>query len=177
MPEALADDRLLSLCDAAVTFLDTRWTDKGANDGVERDWNPTINLGEEYSPPHKGRRLYVMPDEVDPVTVTLSDRNDHERKYRFFVLMVERYIASDGDADSPSTAWVDDRVKWFTRCVFNPLANHSTVLLDELSPDPEEAAKIGVLGKRDYLAVHKTFWAWAEFAYAEGTDLNGEVEL
>jgi len=177
VPETLSDDRLLLVCDAAVAFLNARWTDKGPLDGVERDWNPTINLGEEYTPRHEGRRLYVIPDELDPVTVEIADRDDQQRKYRFFVLMVERYVAADGDADSPSKAWVDERAKWFVRKVFNPFANQSTVLLDQVTPDEEDIAKIGVLVKRDYLAQHKTFWAWAEFPYTEHTDLNGEVEL
>lgn len=170
-------DRLRMLCDAAVAFVDEEWTDKGENDGVERTWIPTLNLTEDVQPVHVGRRLYVMPQINDPLEVTLIDRDDQERKYKFNMLMVERYMpAEETDPKSPPRQWVDDRSEWFVGR-FNRLANQSTVLLDEMTPDREETAAIRVLVDRTMLDQHKTFWAWAEFAYAENTDLNGEVQL
>lgn len=172
------DARILSVCDAAKALILSAWGDDiTAADGVTRTWIPEINLTEDATPVHCGRQLYVIPA-PDAYSADLITRNDQQRNYKFRVLMVERYVPADDESPkTPPDSWIDERVTFYQNTVFNPLANQSTVLLDEVVPALDETATVQVLVNQDVLLQHKTFWAWAEFPYVEDTDLNGEVSL
>lgn len=170
--------RIIAVCDGAVALINSVWTDKGAQDGVQRAWIPDINLTEDAEPVHTGKQLYVIPA-PDAYSADLITRNDQQRNYKFRVLYVFRYVPENEEAPkTPPDSWVDEQVSFFQDTVFNPLANQTeTVLLDEVVPSLEETATVQVIVDRDVLLQHKTFWAWAEFPYCEDTDTQGRVVL
>jgi len=163
----MADARIIQAADAAVALILAGWTGRGADDGAERVYAPTINLSGDDAPRLAGRHVYVFPG---PYSAEQLDRADQWRRHSLRALVVERYA----DAGDPTRAWVDERVNFVEQRVFNPLANQSLKLVGQMTPDPEFVATIDELCDRAILQEHKTFWSYATFGFVEPTDLTGD---
>lgn len=162
--------RVLDACDAAVTLVASLWTDKGKADAVTRVYAPPVNLTDDSDGALAGRQVFFFPG---PYAAGQLARDSQWRKYTVRALVVERYTAAAG---GPPTAWVDDRVDFVEATIFNPLADQSKFLVDQMTADPEadpDHATIDVLYDVDVLLNHKTFWSVATFRFAEPTDLAG----
>lgn len=163
----MPSSRILLAADAAVTLIQDGWSAMGGSDSVERVYAPPIPLSGDELPLLAGRHVYVFPF---PYSAEQLDRADQWRRYSLRVLVVERCT----DAGDPPRAWVDSRVLFVEKFVFNPLANQSLKLLDNMTPDPDFVASLDEVADRETLIQHKTFWSYATFGFVEPTDLTGE---
>lgn len=100
-----ATSRILTLCDALVTAIDTAWT-QGASDTISRRYIAPIATNELHT--LTGRHIYVFPG---PYSDEPADRGRDLFRHEIGLIIVERYESLGGDpADTTLRTWVDTRV-------------------------------------------------------------------
>lgn len=102
--------RILVLCDALATALQTAWAPTG-NDGVERAYFKRIADAEGAEFKLLGRRVVIYPTDYgnDP-----ASRGEDEYTHNVTVDVFERYTSTSGD---PTVEWIDARVDFVSTYV------------------------------------------------------------
>lgn len=165
--------RVLDLCNAVVTAIQTAWNPTGP-DAVSRVYAPDVGLSpDETDTLISGRQVYVFPAAYG--SPGLATRSELWRRHTIAVLVVERYTAAAG---APTTAWIDDRVAFVEQQIFNLLRDPTLELagsvVTQAFPIPdEEAGRVDPVYDLETLIEHRTFWSQATFEFQELTTTAG----
>lgn len=147
--------RVLTLCDALVSAIDSAWT-QGANDSVSRRYIAPIDIQELST--LAGRHVYVFPGRYDSSPAT---RGHDAWVHEIGVLVVERYTALGNEpADTTLRDWLDTRVDFVESTVIGALDyDGRTVLAIGSSRNVlTEALEVETYDV-EMLNQHKLFWS------------------
>lgn len=105
----MPDARIITVCDALVSAIDTAWTGKGTGDAVFRVYLAPVTVEELNS--LVGRQVYVFPGAYSK---ELETRRENRYTLTIGILTIERYT----EAGPPPTAWLDDRTAFVEQTVY-----------------------------------------------------------
>lgn len=167
--------RECDIADAVAAYINTLWTTKGAQDGVQRVWVANIGLDpSKQAELIQGRQVFVLP--VTHATPEWMARAVKKNQYTIVVLIAERYT---GDGLIPPNSWVDPIVLFGEQTIFYPLGDPNNQLVGtagvvtDAYADPEVMPTVDVLIDRERLLQNGTVFIQYTFVFQDRTDRTG----